>query len=528
NFALVGLAVAAWWLATALITTYVHRLNRRLVMAAVLAPAVISIVILAYWPHGVSAEPMVWFDPSDWACRWLLVSQASLVIVVSYISIQSSKISHNVARSMAMTAALGAVAVMLFLAVGRSWVNVSMTSVAVLGWAFFMVLVVSYLVAHGHPDVLVAEKPTRLLSGSIKAKMAVTAAALAHFPAFVVAAAAGYAGAGTSAFMGLVAASSFLSALLAASAYVATESLIRPLIGLIGMVEGCGVGGIQLVQSERIDEIGQLTCAVSVKIKELDTRVSEMRATVEEREHFLINTAHEMRNPLNTFGWTLDMMRFGDTGPLNKQQLELIEQMNQTTRRLQNVVSNLLDTSRLQKGWLRLKREAVQVEDIIDEIAGVFAVRLREKKINLVWRRQEPATPLAWGDKDRLYQIFINLFGNAVKYARENGRVMVKVAEADEASPGGTQGNFIRVTVIDDGKGIPKDQQRLIGSRFFRARNVMPDEAEGIGLGLYIARRLVEMHGGSLWFESEEGVGSTFSFTVPVVSDALTKPPSDQ
>ncbi len=268
------------------------------------------------------------------------------------------------------------------------------------------------------------------------------------------------------------------------------------------------------------DELSELAASFNRMGQTIRERTEKLRAAVREQQDFLMNTAHEMRTPLNVFRWTVDLMRFGDTGRLNKIQLELVEQLHQTNRRLLALVQNLLDTSSIEQRRVVLKRNPIQIEDVIDEAAGAMAVRIREKNLNFSWKRPAEPLPKAFGDRDRLYQVLLNLVSNAVKYTPSGGRVAVGVDETSEAGPAGGAGRFLRVTVEDNGRGIPKDQQSRVFERFFRARNVLVDDLEGTGLGLYIVKQLVDMHGGQIWFDSAEGSGSSFHFTVPTVKPA--------
>jgi two-component system phosphate regulon sensor histidine kinase PhoR len=200
---------------------------------------------------------------------------------------------------------------------------------------------------------------------------------------------------------------------------------------------------------------------------------------------------------------------------MTKEQLELLEQMHQTNERLSRLVQNLQDVSRLDQGKLPIKTAPVVIEDLVDEVAGAVAITVHEKNIALHWNRPKKLLPPALGDKEALRKVLANLMSNAVKYNRDNGHIEVVVTETDEDGPGGKAGRYLKVTVEDSGRGIPKQEQERVFARFFRAKNVMMEEIEGAGLGLYVASKLVALQGGRIWFDSKEGIGSSFSFTVP-------------
>lgn len=263
------------------------------------------------------------------------------------------------------------------------------------------------------------------------------------------------------------------------------------------------------------DELGQLSDAFNRMQQTIGDRTSALKEALREQQDFLEHTTTELRTPLNIFRWTLELMRFGDTGRLNKEQLELIEQLNQTNERLLKMVQKLQDAIRIDQRKLALKIEDVIVEDVIDEVAGVQAVPSRKKNLALHWNRPKVPMPRAYADREYLKKVLSNLVGNAVKYTPENGHIEIDIDEADEASPGGPKGRFLKVTVEDNGIGIPKDDLPHVFTRFFRAKNVVGNEIAGTGLGLYIAKEIVEMHGGAIGIESREGVGTTVTFTVP-------------
>jgi signal transduction histidine kinase len=264
------------------------------------------------------------------------------------------------------------------------------------------------------------------------------------------------------------------------------------------------------------DELGEMAGAFNKMSQTIAERTVSLRNALREQTDFLANTAHEILTPLNVIRWTLDMMRLGDTGRLTKEQMELLEQMHQTASRLAGLVQNLIEAAKMEQGKITLKKAVMPVEDIIDEVAGLLSIKAREKGIVLQWKHPQEPLPSVNIDHDRIHQVVLNLMNNAVKYTGQKGQVTVTAAETDQVSPDGSKGRFIQVSIQDNGRGIPKDDQSRIFSRFFRAANVVKDDLEGAGLGLFIVSKLVELHGGRVWFKSEEGVGSTFNFTIPI------------
>ncbi|KPJ85928.1 hypothetical protein AMJ57_01285 [Parcubacteria bacterium SG8_24] len=270
------------------------------------------------------------------------------------------------------------------------------------------------------------------------------------------------------------------------------------------------------VRYESADELGQLARSFNHMAATVRDRTRELNQALQEQRDYLFNTAHEMRTPLNIFRWTLEMMRFGDAGELNEEQLELLEQMHQTNERLYTLVNNLLDSAKIEQGRVALKKEAFPIESVIDETAANLAVLARKKNVRLVWEGPAKELPPVSGDADRLKQILVNLLSNSVKYTQEGGRVQVSAKRVGTSGPERRdRGEFIRVDVADTGRGIPEKEQKRVFSRFFRSKEVVKDDISGTGLGLFITKKLVDLHGGEIWFVSAAGHGTTFSFTIP-------------
>jgi CheY-like chemotaxis protein/two-component sensor histidine kinase len=183
---------------------------------------------------------------------------------------------------------------------------------------------------------------------------------------------------------------------------------------------------------------------------------------------------------------------------------ELIEKARRQVRRLSRLVEDLLDVSRLESGRLLLSRDPVEVDDLVAEVVADF--QSASPKHEIVFRRPEQKLR-ALGDRERLEQVVVNLVQNAIKYSPQGGRVEIDVERS---------GSRARVQVSDQGIGIPKEEQRHVFERFFRAHNAATRNYGGLGIGLYVSNEIVERHGGGFEVVSEPGQGTTFAFTVPL------------
>ncbi|MFL5457581.1 MAG: ATP-binding protein [Myxococcales bacterium] len=222
-----------------------------------------------------------------------------------------------------------------------------------------------------------------------------------------------------------------------------------------------------------------------------------------ERSEFLTVAAHELRTPLTPLSMYLQGIerRLARGLPIEP---ELVVKARRQVGRLSRLVEDLLDVSRLESGRLTLSRDRVALDQIVSEVVSDFRAAAPQHEI--VLRRPTRAVQ-AMGDRERLEQVVVNLVQNAIKYSPQGGRVEVSVER---------NGSQARVTVTDEGIGIPKDEQRHIFERFFRAQNAATRNYGGLGIGLYVSNEIVERHGGAFEVVSEPGKGTTFGFTIPL------------
>jgi signal transduction histidine kinase len=244
------------------------------------------------------------------------------------------------------------------------------------------------------------------------------------------------------------------------------------------------------------DELGRLSRA-------FNEMTARLRAARQMQTDFVANVSHELRTPLTTVKGMVETLRDGavDDPQVRDRFLETVEG---ETDRLIRLVNDLLILSRADSEALNLHREAVDLA----QLARATAERVASQAGGLVLEVQTgPGSPSAWADPDRVEQVLLNLLDNAIKYSRPGGKVTVSVQAGRDQSA--------LVQVRDEGIGIPAEELPRIGQRFYRADRARSRAEGGSGLGLAIAQALVEAHGGQLWLESQEGQGTTVSFTLP-------------
>jgi PAS domain S-box-containing protein len=215
--------------------------------------------------------------------------------------------------------------------------------------------------------------------------------------------------------------------------------------------------------------------------------------------------SHELRTPLTSIKGYLDLVLMGASGPVSKQQSSFLEIARNNTERLSDMITELLDLSRIESGRIELDVQVVSVPKIVGRVADSLRKSFQDCDLGLALDIP-PDLPEVFGDPGRIAQILTNLLSNALKYTQKGG-VTVRVRQT---------GSALQIGVADTGVGISSEDQEKLFTRFFRAEDAAVRQQPGTGLGLNITKALVEMHGGQIWVESEPGVGSTFTFTLPL------------
>ena len=230
----------------------------------------------------------------------------------------------------------------------------------------------------------------------------------------------------------------------------------------------------------------------AARIKESD----QLKSTL------VANVSHEVRTPLAIVKLGLSNLMDGIVGKINEMQKNVVQGCQETVDRLIRLVNQLLDLSKIEAGKFMMKRSLIDINLLIDNELSNFSTMLKEKDLQL--NKQIPAEPLKiWADRDKITQVFINLFGNAVKYTPENSRITVRLADVN---------SDVCIEVEDTGRGIPADKLNKIFDKFER---VTQGKVLGTGLGLPIAKDIVQMHRGRIWVESELEKGSKFVVLLP-------------
>lgn len=254
----------------------------------------------------------------------------------------------------------------------------------------------------------------------------------------------------------------------------------------------------QSVEQKVVERTAELKAA-NERLMELDKIKTE----------FISVAAHELRTPLTAIKWIVQILH-KDAASFKPEHAEQVNKLNEIINKMVALVGDILNVSRIEEGRFGSNLKNQDILPLLQNILGIVEVNAQAKSVNLVKNIPASLPPLPL-DEERLKLALENIIGNAVKYTPASGQVVI-TASVDAK-------NFSLV-VADTGIGIaPADQKRLF-DKFFRANNALKHDTDGTGLGLYIARNIVEAHHGAITFNSEENKGTTFTITLPLTETA--------
>jgi signal transduction histidine kinase len=256
------------------------------------------------------------------------------------------------------------------------------------------------------------------------------------------------------------------------------------------------------------DEIGALAADVNLMSDELQRLYQELETASRHKSDFLATMSHELRTPLNAIIGFSEVLHEQMSGELNEDQLADVEEVLVASEHLLSLINDVLDLAKIEAGRMELELSEVAIPDVLRSAVSMHSERASRGGIDLTLMSElEEITVSA--DERRVRQVVFNLVSNAVKFTPDGGRIDIS-ARADDGR--------VEIAVADTGPGIAQPDLETIFEEFEQTSDGR--KAEGTGLGLPLSRKLVELHGGRLWVESEPGQGSTFRFTLPVGHEA--------
>lgn len=237
--------------------------------------------------------------------------------------------------------------------------------------------------------------------------------------------------------------------------------------------------------------------------------LSALKVANQVRANFVSMVSHELRTPLNSVHGFIDLLMQGHMGALSDEQHKYLGYAQQGVQQLMTIVEDILFMTRSDSGQFEIKPQKVNARVLAKQV--VTSLRLQALKAAVILDKDIPTpTPLLYADPQRMQQVLNNLVTNAIKFTPPHGTVTIRVR------PHPQQKDWVLFSVIDTGDGIPPEDQAHVFERFYQSNHAMQSKMGGYGLGLSIARLIVEQHGGEIYFESAPQKGTTFFFTAPL------------
>lgn len=261
------------------------------------------------------------------------------------------------------------------------------------------------------------------------------------------------------------------------------------------------IQGFAATLQQKVDE-------ATAKLKRTNDKLKEMDET---KDEFISMASHQLRTPLTSVKGYLSMVLEGDMGKVNPKQEKLLDQAFISSQRMVYLIADLLNVSRLKTGKFVIMSAPANLADIVEGELNQLNEVAKGKKVKIVYKKPKNFPSLLL-DETKIRQVVMNFADNAIYYTQAGGRVEIEVKEDK---------NNIYFTVKDNGLGIPKEEQKNLFTKFYRASNARKVRPDGTGLGLFMAKRVVAAQGGSILFESTEGKGSIFGFSFSKAKLAL-------
>ncbi len=260
----------------------------------------------------------------------------------------------------------------------------------------------------------------------------------------------------------------------------------------------------------RYEEISRFNITLKDEVESATSQLREsnhkLQKLDEVKDEFISMASHQLRTPLTGVKGYLSMVLEGDAGEISKEQRHLLEEAYSSAQRMVYLIGDFLNISRLQTGKFILEEVPVNLANIVHEEVEQLQAAATMRSINLIYHKPThfPEVTL---DDGKIRQVLMNFIDNAIFYSKPDGKVVIELT---------SNSRDIILQVHDDGIGVPQDERHKVFTKFFRASNARKVRPDGTGIGLYMAKKVVAAHGGSIIFETRENKGSTFGFRLPL------------
>lgn len=260
----------------------------------------------------------------------------------------------------------------------------------------------------------------------------------------------------------------------------------------------------------RFEEIRQFNDTLQLRIEDA---TKELRKTNEQlqkldtaKDEFVSMASHQLRTPLTSVKGYISMVLEGDAGKITPMQRQLLDEAFTSSERMVHLIGDFLNVSRLQTGKFMLEEKPVDLAKLVAQEIDSLQTTIDAHGLKLHYR-QPAHFPILMIDEGKIRQVLMNFIDNAIFYSQEGTTINVKLSIEE---------GLAVVRVVDTGIGVPKSEQAHLFTKFFRASNARKQRPDGTGVGLFLAKKVITQHGGTMLFESEEGKGSTFGFRLPI------------
>ncbi len=273
---------------------------------------------------------------------------------------------------------------------------------------------------------------------------------------------------------------------------------------------------------ERTDELTHTNEEMLKKKQELETANMELAEASKMKSQFLANVSHELRTPLNSIIGFSELLQEKSFGDLNERQHQYVDYVHSSGQHLLQLINNILDLSKIEAGRMDLAHEDFPIMEVLGEVLGIVRPMAHKKDVKIN-SKTVPASPKLRADKAKFKQIMLNLLSNAIKFNSDGGAVTVGWEIAEEPH-GMRMVRYLTFMISDTGIGIKDEDGEKLFKEFSQLDSSATREYGGTGLGLALTKRLVELHNGTIWFESAQGKGTTFYVKLPQGTDEIDMP----
>jgi signal transduction histidine kinase len=269
-----------------------------------------------------------------------------------------------------------------------------------------------------------------------------------------------------------------------------------------------------------VQEVREINATLQQRIKDATKKLRQSNNQLQRldaaKDEFVSMASHQLRTPLTSVKGYISMVLEGDVGRITKEQRQLLEEAFTSSERMVHLIGDFLNVSRLQTGKFIIDTHPVDLAKVTQQEVDSIRQIAAGHNVSVVYER--PARfPELYLDENKIRQVIMNFMDNAIYYSPDSQEIKITLSVED--------GDAV-LRVIDKGMGVPVDAQKKLFTKFFRAENARKQRPDGTGIGLYLARKVIDGHGGSLVFESKEDKGSTFGFRLPIKK--LATPPAPQ